>query len=80
MFYQNIYYNITDTKQKQATAKQAFVFVASVSEQTSDEIGQRARKRGFASFGASAKLRVQRKCTSLRVYQDERVRKETVHE
>ena len=46
-----------DAKEKQAAAKQTFVFLASISEQPSDEIGQRARKRGFASFGANAGLR-----------------------
>ena len=43
-------YDIMGAKENQATAKQAFGFPAPINEQTSDEIGHRARKRGFASL------------------------------
>ena len=43
-------YDIMSAKEKQATAKQAFVFAAVMNEQTPDEIGQEARQRGFASL------------------------------
>lgn len=43
-------YNVMCAKEKQAAAKQIFVFLAHINEQMSDEIGRKARERGFASI------------------------------
>ena len=43
-------YGIIVAKEKQAAAEQTFVFLAAINEQTSDKIGQKARKREFASL------------------------------
>ena len=59
-FVTGICYNILHAKEKQATAQQAFVFLACSNEQTSDEIGQEARQREFASKNASLTASVTR--------------------
>ena len=47
-------YNVLSTIEKQAAAKQTFVFLVLSNEQRSDEIGHRARQRDFASEEESA--------------------------